>query len=81
MPGYSYAPSGVGAAYMGMMGRLRPMREPRGSPGFGAASYGMYGSGYGGGRRYQRPNSANNQHFRQLAAVVALQVQVQYHMR
>ena len=50
MPGYSYAPSGAGAAYMGMMGHLGPMRESRGGSGFGAASYGMYGGdGYGEG--------------------------------
>lgn len=50
MLGYSYAPSGAGGAYMGMMGHLGPMRESRGGPGFGAASYGMYGGGYGGGK-------------------------------
>jgi hypothetical protein len=50
MPGYSYAPYGAGAAYMGMMGHLGSMRESRGGPGFGAASYGMYGGGYGGGK-------------------------------
>jgi len=48
MPGYSYAPYGAGAAYM--MGHLGPMKQSRDGPGFGAASYGMYGSGYGGGR-------------------------------
>jgi hypothetical protein len=50
MPGYSFAPYGAGAAYMGMMGHLGPMRESRGGPGFGAASYGMYGGECGGGR-------------------------------
>ena len=50
MPGYSYAPYGAGAAYMGMMGHLGPMRESRDGSGFGAASYGMYGGdGYGEG--------------------------------
>lgn len=55
MPGYSYAPSGAGAAYMGMMGHLGPMRESRGGSGFGAASYGMYGGGYGGGKVISGP--------------------------
>ena len=50
MLGYSYAPSGAGGAYMGMMGHLGPMKESRGGPGFGAASCGMYGGGYGGGK-------------------------------
>jgi hypothetical protein len=43
---YSYAPYGAGAAYMGMMGHNREFRDP--SP-YGAASYSMYGGGYGGG--------------------------------
>lgn len=42
MPGYSYAPPGAGAAYMGMMGHLGPMRESGGQSPYGAASYGMY---------------------------------------
>lgn len=45
MPGYPYAPYGSGAAYMGMMGHLGRMRESRGPPPYGAASYGMYGGG------------------------------------
>lgn len=51
MPGYGNAPYGAGAAYMGMMGQRTPMRESRGPSGFGAASYGMYGGGYGGGEQ------------------------------
>jgi hypothetical protein len=49
MAGYPYAPPGAGAAYMGMMGHRGPVRESRGNPAFGAASYGMYGGNYGGG--------------------------------
>jgi hypothetical protein len=49
MAGYPYAPPGAGAAYLGMMGHLEPMRESRGSSGFGAASYGMYRGSSGGG--------------------------------
>jgi hypothetical protein len=48
MAGYPYAPPGAGAAYIGMMGHLGPMRELRGPSGFGAASYGMYRDGSGG---------------------------------
>jgi hypothetical protein len=50
MSGYLYAPSGAGAAYMEMMGHLGPMRKSSGGSGFGAASYGMYGGGYGEGK-------------------------------
>jgi hypothetical protein len=53
MPGYSYAPSGAGAAYMGMMGHLGPMRESRGPSPYGAASGGMYGGCAGIGTRSQ----------------------------
>jgi hypothetical protein len=50
MVGYPYAPPGAGAAYLGMMGHLGPMRESRGPSSFGAASYGMYRVGSGGGK-------------------------------
>ena len=53
-------PYGAGAAYMGMIGHLGPMRESRGGPGFGAASYGVYGGGYNGGKCRQRQQSVNN---------------------